>query len=183
LLREVHALVRSVLKLHKDKMQARSKPSTAPHFVRGDKVTICSCNLFLRGQPKRKLRDRQLGPFTTEEQAGKHNYILKLPTTLCLHPVFHVNNLRPCSTSSLRQVAPVVALEGNDEEFNVSHIYVVCIKSLLGRRGKSSNNVLFMTHFGDEDIPPLWHLLNEVHRTTALLYFLESPRWHKFAKA
>jgi hypothetical protein len=90
LLQEVHAPVRSVLQLHKDEMQARSKPSTAPHFARGDKVTIVTHNIVLRGQPNMKLRDRELGPFTVEEHIGKHNYKLDLPTTVRLHPVFHV---------------------------------------------------------------------------------------------
>jgi hypothetical protein len=57
LLNEVRALVRSVLQVHKDEMQARSEPSTAPHFVRGDKLTIVTKNIFLRGQPNMKLRD------------------------------------------------------------------------------------------------------------------------------
>jgi hypothetical protein len=61
LLQEVHALVRSVLQLHHDEMQGRSRSLTAPQFTRGDKVTIVTKNLFLRWQPKRKLRDRQLG--------------------------------------------------------------------------------------------------------------------------
>jgi hypothetical protein len=39
-----------------------------------------------------------------------------------------------------------------------------------------------MTHFNDDDIPPVWHRLNEVHRTTALQDFLETSQWHKFAK-
>jgi hypothetical protein len=82
LLQDVHTLVRSVLQLHKDEMQARTVPSTAPHFARGDKVSIVTANLFLRGQPNRKLRDRQLGPFSVEEQIGKHSYRLKLPSTL-----------------------------------------------------------------------------------------------------
>jgi hypothetical protein len=67
--------------------------------------------------------------------------------------MFHVINLRPCSTASLRLDVPVIILEGDDEEFDVSHILDVCIKSLLGRRGKY---FLFMTHFSDDDIPPLW---------------------------
>jgi hypothetical protein len=62
LLHEVHTLVRSVLQLHKDEMQARTKPSTAPHFARGDKVSVVKTNSFLRGQPNMKLRDKQLGP-------------------------------------------------------------------------------------------------------------------------
>jgi hypothetical protein len=52
-------------------MQARSEPSTAPCFVRGDKVTVVTKNLFLRGHPNTKLRYRQLGPLTIEEQIGK----------------------------------------------------------------------------------------------------------------
>jgi hypothetical protein len=46
----MNALVRSVLQLHKDEMQARTEPLTAPHFVRGDKVSVVTTNLFLRGQ-------------------------------------------------------------------------------------------------------------------------------------
>jgi hypothetical protein len=132
LLQEVHTLVRSTLQLQKDEMQERSHPSTAPHFVRGDKMSFVTTNLFLRGQPNKKLRDRQLGPFTLEEQIGKHNYRLKLPTTVRLHPLFHVNNLRPCSIAPLRPDVPVTGLEGDDEEFDVTHISDVCIKSLPG---------------------------------------------------
>jgi hypothetical protein len=142
-------------------------------------VSIVTANLFLRGQPNRKLRDIQLGPFSVEEQIGKHSYMLKLPATVRLHPVFHVNNLRPCSTAPLRPAVPVTVLEGDDEEFDVSHISAVCIKSLPRRRGKY---LLFMTHFSDDDIPHVWHRLNEVHRTMALQEFLETPQWHKFAK-
>jgi hypothetical protein len=112
-----------------------------------------------------------------EEQIGKHNYVLKLPTTVRLHHVFHVNNLRPCSTVPLRQAVPVTVRGEDDEDFDFSYIFVVCIKSLPRRRG---NYLLFMTHFRDDDIPPIWHRLNEVHRTTALQDFFETLQWHKF---
>jgi hypothetical protein len=39
-----------------------------------------------------------------------------------------------------------------------------------------------MTHVRDDDIPPVWHRLNKVHRTTALQYFWKTPQWHKLAK-
>jgi hypothetical protein len=142
-------------------------------------VSVVTTNLFLRGQPNRKLRDRQLGPFSVEEQIGKHIYRLKHPATIRLHPVLHVKNLRPCSTAPLRLAVPVTILKGDDEEFDVSHISAVCIKSLPRRRAKY---LLFMTHFNNDDLPPVWHLLNGVHRTIALQDFLETPQWHKFAK-
>jgi hypothetical protein len=142
-------------------------------------VSVVTTNLFLRGQPNRKLRDKQVGPFTWEEQIGKHNYRLTLLATVRLHPVFHVSNLRPCSTAPLRPAAPVTVPKGDDEEFDVSHISTVCVKSLPGRRGEY---LLFMTHFSDDDIPPVWHRLNEVHRTTTLQDILETPQCHTFAK-
>jgi hypothetical protein len=144
LCQEVHALVCTVLQLHKDEMQARFEASITQDFVRGDK------NLYLSRQPNRKLHDRQLLTFTFEEQIGKHNSIFKLVVTARLHPVFHVNNLRPCSTTSLRHAILVTTPKGDDDEFEVSHISAVCINSLPGRRGRY---LLFMTHFMDDDIP------------------------------
>jgi hypothetical protein len=73
----------------------------------------------------------------------------------------------------------VTTPKGDDDEFEASHISVVCIKSFSGRRGKYS---LFMTHFINDDIPPVWHRLNEVHCTTALQNFQETPQWHTLAK-
>jgi hypothetical protein len=104
-----------------------------------------------------------------EEQIGKHNYRLKLLATLRLHLVFHVYNLRPCLTASLRLAVPDIVQEGDDEEFEVSRISTVCIeKSLPRHRGKY---LLFMTHSIDDDIPHVMHRLNEVHRTNALQDF------------
>jgi hypothetical protein len=54
LLQEIHTPVHSLLHLHKDEMQARTEPSTSPHFVKGDKESIVTTNLFLRGQPNMK---------------------------------------------------------------------------------------------------------------------------------
>jgi hypothetical protein len=132
-------------------------------------VSVITINLFLRGKPNRKLRDRQLGPFIVE-QIGKHSCILKLPTTLRLHLVFHVNNLRPCSIAPLRPAVPVTIPEGDDEEFDVSHMSSVCIKSLHGRRGKY---LLFMTHFSDADIPPIRHRLKRGSSNNGVTRFLE----------
>jgi hypothetical protein len=110
-------------------MQARSEPSTAPHFIRGDKVTALTKNLFLRGQPNMKLRDLELGRFTVEEQIKKHIYKLNLPPRVPLHPVFRVKNFRPCFTTSFRHVVPVNIAWREDEEFDVSNTFVVCKKS------------------------------------------------------
>jgi hypothetical protein len=137
--------------MHKDGLQARSLPSTTPHFVRVNKATIVTKHLFLRGQPNRKLRDRQLGPFTIEEHIGRQIYKSNSSAIIRLHPVFTVNNLRPCSTTSLRLDVPSTTPKEDDEEFDVSHISVVRIKSLHGRRGK--HLLYLMTYISNNDIP------------------------------
>jgi hypothetical protein len=108
-------------------MQARSEPSIAPYFVRGDMVSVVTKNLFVRGQPHGKLRDRQLESFTIEQQIGKYNYRLRLPSKVRLHSVFHVQKLRPCSIASLRLAVSKNFPKGDDEKFDVFHISVVCI--------------------------------------------------------
>jgi hypothetical protein len=77
------------------------------HFARGDKVTVVTYILFMRAHPKRRLHYRHVGPSSIEERIGKHNYRIKLPFTVRLHNVFHNNNLRPCSTTSLHHDVPV----------------------------------------------------------------------------
>jgi hypothetical protein len=82
LLQEMRTVARSVLQLHKDEMQTRTKPSKAPHFVRGDKVPIVTTDLSLRGQSNKKLKDRQLGSLSVEERIGNHIYRLELSATI-----------------------------------------------------------------------------------------------------
>jgi hypothetical protein len=115
-------MVRSVLQVHNDEMQARSKPLTAPDFVRGDKVNVVTKHLFLRGRPNKEPRDRQLGPFLVKEQIGKHIYILKLLAIVHLIPVFMFTIYDHAPQLSLRPAVPVTVPEGDDKEFEVSHI-------------------------------------------------------------
>jgi hypothetical protein len=72
---EVHDLVTYVLRGHKNHMQARSQLLTTPQFEQGNSVSIISKGLFLRGQLKRKLKSRQLGPFTMVEKIGAKLHI------------------------------------------------------------------------------------------------------------
>jgi hypothetical protein len=53
-------VARSVLQPHKDEMQARSDTSTAPHFVRGEKVTVAT---------KKSFRARTTEPEATQSTA------------------------------------------------------------------------------------------------------------------
>jgi hypothetical protein len=64
----------------------------------------------------------------------------------------------------LRPFVPLTTPE-DDDEYGLDRISVDQIDTVLGRRG---NYMLFYTNFKDEQIPHVWHQLNEVQRIIAL---------------
>jgi hypothetical protein len=55
--------------------------------------------------------------------------------------------------------------DGDDDENDISNINVVKIDTVYARRRKC---LLFYTHCKHEQIPHVWHRLNEVQRNTLL---------------
>lgn len=183
-MKDIHELVKSILAVHKDELTVRPtvrQQRDAPQFHVGDKVTVITKLLFIKGQPNKKLKDKQIGPFEIIEKIGQHSYKLRMPPTSKLHPVFHVNSLRPCPTAPLRATVPVVTgtEEEDNQEFQVERISSVKIGPVPGRKG---DQLQFLTHFADQTIAPLWHRLNDVRRTAALQVFLDSDRWLEFSE-
>jgi hypothetical protein len=64
-------------------------------FKLGDKVYLSTANLRLPSDQTRKLAARFVGPFEVEKVINPVAYRLKLPTTMKVHPVFHVSLLKP----------------------------------------------------------------------------------------
>lgn len=64
-------------------------------FKVGDKVRLATANLSLPSTMSRKLTARFVGPFIVERVVSTVAYKLKLPTSLKIHPVFHVSLLQP----------------------------------------------------------------------------------------
>jgi hypothetical protein len=59
----------------------------------GDQVLLEATNLNIRGT--RKLLPKRYGPYQITERIGPVAYWLKLPPTLGIHDVFHINLLLP----------------------------------------------------------------------------------------
>jgi hypothetical protein len=91
-------------------------------------MTIVTKNIFLRGKPNQSYVLGFLDLLQSiEKHIEKHNYRSRLPAITRLHPEFHVNNLRPCSTTFFRHDVPATLPHRDNEAFDVSHISAVCI--------------------------------------------------------
>jgi RNase H-like domain found in reverse transcriptase/Reverse transcriptase (RNA-dependent DNA polymerase)/Integrase zinc binding domain/Integrase core domain len=76
-----------------------------------------------------KLKPKWIGPFQIIQTVGKSAYKLKLPPTMKIHNVFHVNLLKKWVADPNRPVHPKPIVINGNEEFEVNKI--------LGHRPKS----------------------------------------------
>ncbi len=76
------------------KAQYDKKKWPAVEYQIGDKVWLDMTNLHLP-QPKKKLADKQMGPFIIITKKRASAYTLKLPTNWHIHPTFNEALLTP----------------------------------------------------------------------------------------
>ncbi|CAG8795620.1 4262_t:CDS:2, partial [Racocetra persica] len=88
----------------------------------GDLVLLNSTNIIPQKSAKRaskKLIAKLIGPFKIVQKISAVTYRLKLPETLCIHPVFHISLLKPYYPSKfrdeVRKEPPEIATEDPEE--------------------------------------------------------------------
>ena len=101
------AWARQAVQMAQERMkQQYDKHRQDEQFVPGDKVLLSmgkgkQLKLNVPGQTdSRKSRMKYIGPYKVEEQVSKVAYRLALPKHMKVHPVFHVDRLRPWKQSS-----------------------------------------------------------------------------------
>lgn len=88
-----------------NKRMADRRRTQAPSYLPGQSVLLSTANLNLRTE-SRKLSPRFIGPFEVVRVVNPVAVQLRLPRTMRVHPVFHVSQLKPLSTSPLQPTAP-----------------------------------------------------------------------------
>ncbi|KAL3700980.1 hypothetical protein R1sor_019002 [Riccia sorocarpa] len=106
-------------------------------FEVGEKVWLSTTNLKLIGC--RKLNPRFIGPFTIKRRIGTVAYELDLPSTMRIHPVFHVSLLRryvsrPPELGAANDARLPPGLIEGEEEFEVERILQKRTRGLRGQR-------------------------------------------------
>ena len=74
--------------------------STPKQFNVGDRVMLSTQNLKLLNQPSKKFRARYIGPYNIIEKISSQAYKLGLPSSMKVHPVFHIGLLKDFISSS-----------------------------------------------------------------------------------
>ena len=93
---DIHSLLEEQIKLAKaeQKHHADNK-SKIREFAIGDYVLLSTKHLTLYNQPCKKFKDRYIGPYKIMAKYSPHVYKLELPSTMTIHPVFHITSLTP----------------------------------------------------------------------------------------
>lgn len=95
-----HALTDLLRATTRAQNQANHRRSPAPSYTPFQKVWLLSQDLLLKVESK-KLSSCYIGPFEIESINNPCAIHLKLTATLCIHPTFHVSQVKPVSTSPL----------------------------------------------------------------------------------
>ena len=145
------AELQKTMKIQLEGAQERYKVATnslrkeQPSFQIGDKVWLLRRNIK-NNRPCDKLDYRRLGPFTIQKQINLVAYRLELPTSMKVHPVFHVSLLEAHNESTIlgrRQPQPPVVEIDSHDKFEVEEVLDSKIK-----RGK----LKYLVHWRGYDI-------------------------------
>ena len=165
----------AALRLAKEDMarfyNQRRKPT--PDFSVGDKVWLDASNISTT-RPTKKLDVKRLGPYPIVEKIGTHNYRLRLPKGLFVHPTFHVSRLRlyqedPIPERHQKPPPPVKTKEGPAYEIEK------LLKVRLRKRGPRTTREFLVDWKGYGKEERSWEPENHITKGAIKAFFKEFP--------
>ena len=134
----------------------------APTFKLGDEVWLDSSNIRTK-RPSRKLDWKNLGRFTIKKVLSPWAYELDLPSTMKIHPVFHVSLLLPVAKDPLPgQVPP--PLQPIEVDGNISWE----VEDIYDSKKVQGGNVQYLVKWVGTDAP-LWEKAANLDNCNELL--------------
>jgi len=110
---------------HSMKLQAEKHRNPAPDYTVGQQVWLSTDNLCMLNCASKKLTEKWIGPYEVTH-VTPNAVELKLPKTLCIHPVVNVSHVKPylgpLPGQPMSWPGPVHVSEEHDEEYEVDYI-------------------------------------------------------------
>ena len=153
-------------------LQANRHRKGAPLYKPGDKVFVLTRHIKT-SRPSNKLDYKKLGRYPIKRRINASAYEVDLPSSMGIHPVFHVSLLRPAPNDPVpgqsHDPPPPVEIDG-EEEYEVEAI----VDSRFNRRRKRLEYKVKWTGY---DVPT-WQPLEDLDNATEALqaYRLAYPR-------
>ena len=99
--------------------------SDTPSYAIGDRVWLSTDNLCLP-RTSRKLLEQWLGPYSITKLVGTNTVELRLPHSMCIHPVINISRVKPyCDRLPGQPVSapgPSSVTEDREEEYEVEFV-------------------------------------------------------------
>ncbi len=73
---------------------ANQRRLESPPFRVGNRIYVHTDHIRTN-RSARKLAEQKIGPFLIVSQPSAMSFTLRLPATICIHPIFHISQLEP----------------------------------------------------------------------------------------
>ena len=121
----IHSLIMEQLKISKAiQKHYADKKSTNHEYEEGDFVLLSTQNLKLLNQPSKKFKNRYIGPYKISKKISSQAYELILPSTMKVHPVFHISLLKDYHSDTPDQDEPDKVPASNDYVYGDEYYHV-----------------------------------------------------------
>lgn len=99
---------------------ANKRRVEGPTLKEGDKVFLLRGKNIKTKRPSGKLDNVKIGPFQVKRVVGPVNYELLLPTSMRIHPIFHISRLEPAPQNA--EITKDIQLEVDETDYEVERI-------------------------------------------------------------
>ena len=151
-----------------------------PPFCIGDHVYIRTDHICMN-RMARKLAEKKIGPFLIISQPSTMLFTLQLPSTICIHPVFQISQLKPEDPNTFadcNQPPPPPLIVDGQPEYLIKHIInskynrvhhncqlLYHIKWISYPITNNPSNWILVNTFDDDSGKPIADAFHEQHPT------------------
>lgn len=141
----------NMAKAQKQQAEQANKRRREHVFRVGDMVMLSTDNISLPSDPGKKLRPRYIGPYPVVDIINPVSVKLGLPSSMAIHPVFHVSYLKPVPVNGWHDVASHTAADPSTHVPVIRSVHAIIQHDTRVNRGQ--HQPVYLVRWADA---PLW---------------------------